>query len=779
MKYVSVVVSAAVAALTGICRAAETPQVADFDPNMALAHAVVTNGVKWIDGAYLPLEGRAFGDLDRPYDRLPRAAVTNVNPGVGFLLHHSAGMQFRFATDSKRLAVKWTPLFGELSMDHMPATGVSGVDVYAREPDGRWRYVKTGRIVDAKGASFEIAWTPGTPCLVNLPLYNGIGSIAVGIDPEAKVEALPPRASGVNRPVVFYGTSITHGGCASRPGLAFPSIVGRRLDVPIVNLGFSGSGRGELQMSDYLAEIDASCYVIDCVWNMDPEMLRERYEKFVRNLRAKRPSTPIVLAEACDVFCGGELGKDAQDRNAVIREIHARFASEGWKDLHYLPAEGQYADDFEGTVDGVHPNDWGMMHLADAFGAAVAKALRLVRPRDVTDKLENLGIPLAADYPDAAFGGCGAYARNVWALQPYDGRLFIGCGNSANGGPAANAGPVPVVAYDPVRGVFEREWTAPDEQIDVFRVLADGRLCVPGHDPREDWSFGNFYRRAAGSAAWEKVRTLPKGIHVYDMAEFDGALCACGFGTYESADGGRTFVHADGPRYYAFLRFPQSLYAAGDASQCRKGMLAKATDSNDGVRARPMLARKRRARAFEQPVAASPARLYPSTPEATNAVLRVARPSALGDRVVYIGGIVHNDHQFWPVGLYTATDGEEGPQAERVPLPAGARPWCTVREGDDVYVLFSLKDADGVRTVNHVWVSRDARTFVPWLSFRADTFARAMAFLDGSVYFGLGTEIADHGRFADNRLDVKFGPDELCRASGTLLRCRAQPAFHE
>ena len=149
-----------------------------------------------------------------------------------------------------------------------PATGVSGIDVYRFDAEkGKWIYVKTGRIWDAKkGGSQSVDWVPGTPCIVNLPLYNGIKSFRLGIDPTAKIEALGPRKSGIDRPVVFYGTSITHGGCCSRPGLAFPSIMGRDLDVPIVNLGFSGSGRGELEMSEHLAAIDASCYGLDCVW---------------------------------------------------------------------------------------------------------------------------------------------------------------------------------------------------------------------------------------------------------------------------------------------------------------------------------------------------------------------------------------------------------------------------------------------------------------------------------------------------------------------------------
>ena len=372
---------------------AQENAVEKYDSRMALQSAVVdTNGVKWIDGMFLPLEGKCFRNTTAYYDRLPSNVTEKVNAGVRGMRNHSSGLQFRFRTDSKNLHFKWKPINTSLAMDHMPSTGVSGIDIYGQDADGKWRFVRQGRIRSFNnGGSLSIGWTPGKPCLVNLPLYNGISSFTLGIDKDAKIEALGPRKSGVDKPVVFYGTSITHGGCASRPGLAFPSIVGRDLDVPIVNLGFSGSGRMELEMSEHLSAIDASCYVLDCLWNMGairkngtepceadlrganpgPDMVvRVRYEPFIRSLRAKRPGVPIVMAEQCDVFCKGPNAKDK-----FIKELYEKLVAEGWKNLVYLPKTDMYTGDLEGTVDGCHPNDIGMMSMAKAFGKAVKEAL--------------------------------------------------------------------------------------------------------------------------------------------------------------------------------------------------------------------------------------------------------------------------------------------------------------------------------------------------------------------------------------------------------------------
>lgn len=354
---------------------AQGNHIAQFDPNMALEKAVVSKGVRWIDGKYLPIEGRAFNDVDHYYDRLPKNVTTNVNRGVRAMKHHTAGMQARFSTDAKKLHIKWVPYETRLSMDHMPASGVSGVDVYVRKAGGKWRYAKTGRIHNSKGGYVHVdLWGKPNEVIVNFPLYNGVKSFSIGIDENATISALPPRASGVQKPVVFYGTSITHGGCASRPGLAFVNILGRDLDVPVVNLGFSGSGKMEYEMSEHVSAIDASCYVLDCLWNMkyiNKEGLPE-YEPFIRNLRAKRPGVPIVMAGHCDVFC-----RPVNPKETFTFKLYEKLIKEGWKDLYFLPSKEMLGFDREGTVDGCHPNDIGMVRMAEAYGKAVKEALKL------------------------------------------------------------------------------------------------------------------------------------------------------------------------------------------------------------------------------------------------------------------------------------------------------------------------------------------------------------------------------------------------------------------
>ena len=374
-------------AMAAFAAFAEQQDIAKWDPRMAADKAVVdTNGVKWIDGRYLPIEGRwNLGGTEHYYMRLPDSLTTNVNGGVRAMRDNTSGMLFRFRTDSDFLMLRHTPLHGWHAMPHMTEVGTSGWDVYRLDKaSGKWRFVASnhGARDDAAhpGARLKrISWKPGDECIINLPLYNGVKEFALGVAPGSRIEAPSPWASGVTKPVVFYGTSITHGGCCTRPGLGFVNIVGRELQVPVYGLGFSGSGVMEYELSDVISRIDASCYVLDCLWNMclkekdNPRRSVEgNYEKFIRNLRAKRPGVPIVMAEHCHVF-----GNKKDDRDLFIRQLYEKLVAEGWKDLVYLPNDEMYADDYEGTVDGCHPNDLGMMSMAKAFGGAVRKALKL------------------------------------------------------------------------------------------------------------------------------------------------------------------------------------------------------------------------------------------------------------------------------------------------------------------------------------------------------------------------------------------------------------------
>ena len=299
---------------------------------------------------------------------------------VWSLSHDSAGMCVRFTTDASAIAVRWTVRKESLAMSHMPASGVSGVDLYARLK-GRWCWLGAAR--PEKSVTTEKPLVTGLKsesreCVLNFPLYNGVEKLEIGVPAEAKLEPAAARRAGIN-PIVFYGTSIVQGGCASRPGMAHTAILGRRLDWPVINLGFSGSAYCEPEIANLLSELDPAVYVLDPLPNMRSEWVTERLKPLIGKLRAAHPRTPIVLVEqaaAANAPFRGSARARSLESNLALRQIHQELQKAGDRNLFYVRGDALVGRDGEGTVDGVHPTDLGFARMADAMEPALRRALR-------------------------------------------------------------------------------------------------------------------------------------------------------------------------------------------------------------------------------------------------------------------------------------------------------------------------------------------------------------------------------------------------------------------
>jgi lysophospholipase L1-like esterase len=335
--------------------------------------------VVWNDVRDWGVEGRGWSteQLGRYYDRLPARAEGVVREPVWDLSRDSAGMLTAFQTDAPEIHVRYRLFRDRIAMPHMPATGVSGVDLYGRDPSGVWRWVAVARPVSRE---VTVKLTEGLDSgdrayRLYLPLYNGVDSLEIGVPKEARFQPVDPRAA---RPLLFYGTSITHGACASRPGMPHAAILGRRFDLPILNLGFSGNGRMEPEVGELLCELDPAVYVIDCLPNMTPEQVAERAEPLVRQLRSAREETPILLVED-RTFTNAWIKKAVLEahelRRRQLRQAFDRLVREGVPALHYLEGDRLLGDDAEAATDGSHPSDLGFMRQADAFEQVLRRIL--------------------------------------------------------------------------------------------------------------------------------------------------------------------------------------------------------------------------------------------------------------------------------------------------------------------------------------------------------------------------------------------------------------------
>jgi hypothetical protein len=328
--------------------------------------------ITWYDGSLLTLAGKAWTNTESYYERLPAKAKAVVPKDVWDFSRDTAGMFLRFSTDASSLDVRWALVKNDMGFPHMPATGVSGIDLYIKNAQGKWVFDAIGRPRNISKNKAHFSLIPGAQYLLYLPIYNGLKSMDFGIPKDKHLSTPDPIDLKAHKPIVFYGTSITQGGCASRPGMSATTLVGRRLDIPIINLGFSGSGRMEPELANLLAELDPAIYVVDCLGNMTTRWVTERAEPFVKILRQAHPDTPILLVEDSSF-----KHITPTEKGIILRTIHEKLVKAGDKNLHFLSNEGMLGNDFDGTVDGIHPNDLGMARQAEVFIKALAPLLHL------------------------------------------------------------------------------------------------------------------------------------------------------------------------------------------------------------------------------------------------------------------------------------------------------------------------------------------------------------------------------------------------------------------
>jgi GDSL-like Lipase/Acylhydrolase family/N-terminus of Esterase_SGNH_hydro-type len=337
---------------------------------------------KTIDLHAQAFEGRGWNSgLKDNYDRLPANAEQAVRKEVWDLSRNGAGLHVRFRTDADEIVIKYM-VTGSKQMNHMPATGVSGVDLYSRSKTGQWlwssaRYSFGDTIVYRFS---NLTKEDGRVYTLYLPLYNHVSWMEISYPAESAFQFDEP-AKG--KPTVIYGTSIAQGGCASRPGLSWTNILGRKIESPVVNLAFSGNGRMEKEVFQFISDIDAELYVIDCLPNMASKTyidgeLKKRLLDGIAFLRTQRPGVPILLTDHCGYT--NESTNDVskytyQAANKIQLAVYDSLKAAGTKDLYYLTKD-EIGLNIESTVDGIHPNDIGMMQYAEAYFLKIREILR-------------------------------------------------------------------------------------------------------------------------------------------------------------------------------------------------------------------------------------------------------------------------------------------------------------------------------------------------------------------------------------------------------------------
>lgn len=324
----------------------------------------------WYDITALGIEGKGWTDTKTPFDRLPERAEKLVPEGVWARSLNSAGMSVTFATDSSMIVIRWKLRHPSISSPYLSSMAVAGLDLYMRKGEQwLWAATKPPKVFPETTETF----LNGLPKELReyrlyLPIYNGVEKVEIGVLEGAKFgKAVEPK---IEKPIVFYGTSIVQGSSSSRPGMTYVSQLGRRLDRPVINLGFSGLCHMEPALGDLLAELDPAMFVIDCLPNMQAKEVTERTVPLVKRIREARPATPIVLIEnliPSQSLWNAATAKSVGLKNKMLADEFAKLKKDGVSNIYYVKADNLLSGEGNSTVDGVHPTDLGFLQMTNAL----------------------------------------------------------------------------------------------------------------------------------------------------------------------------------------------------------------------------------------------------------------------------------------------------------------------------------------------------------------------------------------------------------------------------
>ncbi len=347
--------------------------IAKIDKNVCVDTKINKPDIRFYDVKNAPFTVHGVTYENGLFRRMPEAVAKTVSASVETLNKNTTGGKIRFQTDSPYVAIH-AEMEYMCNISVMAFTGSAGLDLYVRE-DGEERYV--GTFVPPEGAAngYESVIDLGTSQLreftIHLPLYSAVRSLYVGLCETATV--CEPHPFTVTPPIVFYGSSITHGGCATRPGNTYTAIVARHFDADHINLGFPGSALAEQEIADYIKELDMSVFVYDYDHNApSTEHLANTHSRMFKTIRAAQPTLPIVILNRPKY----QLNAQEVDRLNIIRATYEEAKQNGDEHVYFI--DNRQLTELcksEGVVDGTHPNDLGFMSMAQAVIAVLKTIL--------------------------------------------------------------------------------------------------------------------------------------------------------------------------------------------------------------------------------------------------------------------------------------------------------------------------------------------------------------------------------------------------------------------
>ncbi|WP_113662841.1 SGNH/GDSL hydrolase family protein [Pedobacter nanyangensis] len=341
---------------------------------LVLFKPVAAQKLVFQDASHFYLYGKAE-NTPNAYHRIDTAKYSDLPPVVKQLLTNSAGLAICFKTNSTAIGAKWC-VTDKKPGNNMTHIAQKGLDLYIKK-DGKWQFAGVGR-PSATCNEFTIAKNMDNSekeCMLFLPLYDELKSLEIGTAEGSKIVGIE---NPFRKKIVIYGSSIVHGAAASRPGMAYPTMLSRKTGLYFMNLGISGNAKMEKAAARMVSDIKADAFILDCIPNPSPEQIKERAEYFVKTIREKHPKAPIIIIQTIireHSYFDLTVQSHVKKQNEEITAAFNRLKNAGMKDIYLITSEKLLGDDHDATTDGTHPSDLGFYRMTEQLAPKITNIL--------------------------------------------------------------------------------------------------------------------------------------------------------------------------------------------------------------------------------------------------------------------------------------------------------------------------------------------------------------------------------------------------------------------
>ncbi len=341
--------------------------------------------IDFVNATDLTLVGKLC-ETTNPYHRVEVEKYPEFNKTEARLLQMPSGLAIAFSTNATAIYVKAE--FGDVIQwsQYAPIATTSGFNLFIKNAEGEWTWAASKAHKTIPNAKNKERTSKPLPvmtglsremkeCIIYLPLYSELDGLEIGVNKGATIEALPMP---FRHKIAVFGSSFTHGSCASGAGLTWPAFLSRSTGMQLCSFGMSGNSKLQAVMGQILGETKADAYICDAFSNPSITQIGARIRPFIEAIRKSNPNAPIIFINTIyreSRNFSARYDKREQSRIDYVESVMAAVTKE-YKGVYFVNVPNQTGTDHLTSADGTHPYSYGYHRWAQAIEKPILKILK-------------------------------------------------------------------------------------------------------------------------------------------------------------------------------------------------------------------------------------------------------------------------------------------------------------------------------------------------------------------------------------------------------------------